>query len=151
MSVIASSVADVVASVGGLLFDRRMAGWTVDVLVADRCGERALQILGASTLDLDEDFEAITTDPEWIRTFAVAADIYAVDERVRGLPDVTLWGDTSQLGHDVDSVCYRLSGAAQMFKAEALAAAGMPNYPVEATEALFRCGVTALAPVAARS
>ena len=45
MTVIASSVTDVVASAGGWLFDRRMAGWKVDVLVADRVGERPLQIL----------------------------------------------------------------------------------------------------------
>jgi hypothetical protein len=151
MTVIASDVVDVVASVGGLLYDRRMAGWTVDVLVADRSEERALQILGATTRDLDADFETITGDPEWVRSFAASADIYAADERIRGLPDITLWGDTGQLGHDVDSDSYRLSGAARMFKAQALRAAGIQSISVETTETLFRCGVTAFAPVAVRS
>ncbi|MGH3676272.1 MAG: hypothetical protein ACRDU5_11155 [Mycobacterium sp.] len=151
MTVIASSVADVVASVGGLLFDRRMAGWTVDVLLADRSGERALQILGATTLDLDGDFETISSDPERAATLAVAADIYAADERVReefsltldhGLAEVAVWGDTGQVEQDIDSVCYRLSGAARVFKAQALMAAGIPADSVEATETLFRGGVT---------
>jgi hypothetical protein len=151
MTVIASDVADVVASVGGMLYDRRMAGWTVDVLVADRSRERALQILGATTRDLDDDFETITGDPEWVRSFAVSADIYAADERVRGLPDITLWGDTVQLGHDVDSDDYRLSCAARMFKAQALRAAGTHTDSVDTAETLFRCGVTDFAPVAVRS
>ena len=36
MTVVASGVADVVASTGGWLYDRRMAGWKVNVLLADR-------------------------------------------------------------------------------------------------------------------
>jgi hypothetical protein len=160
MTVVASSAADVVASVGGLLFDRRMAGWTVDVLVADRSGERGLQILGATTRDLNDDFEAISSDPERAAHLAVAADVYAADERVRdkfsstlhhGLAEVAVWGDTSHLGQDVDSFCYRLSGAAQVFKAQALTATGTSTDSVAATEALFRCGVSEPAPVAARS
>ena len=100
MTVIASSVTDVVASARGWLFDRRMAGWKVDVLVADRVGERALQILGAHTLDLTGDRQVITGDPDRVATLAVAADVYAADERVRqefvsavdrGLADVALW------------------------------------------------------------
>lgn len=160
MTAIGSSAADVVASVGGLLFDRRMSGWTVDVRVADRTGERGLQILGATTLDLSDDFESITGDPERVATLAVAADIYATDERVReqfsvtlhrGLAEVAVWGDSHQLGQDVDFVRHQLSGAAQAFKTQALTAAGIPNDSVATTETLFRGGVSALAPVAVRS
>ena len=79
MTVVASSVADVVASTGGWLCDRRMAGWKVNVLVADRAGERALRILGADVLDLSGDLEAITDDPDRAATLAVAADVYAAD------------------------------------------------------------------------
>ena len=117
MTVIASSVADVVASAGGWLFDRRMAGWTVNVLVADRAGERALQILGAEVFDLSGDLQAITEDPDRAATLAVAADVYAVDDRVRRFvstsdrsrAEVALWGDTGELGHNVSAVSYRLS------------------------------------------
>ena len=96
MTVVASGVADVVASTGGWLYDRRMAGWKVNVLLADRTGERALRILGADVLDLSGDLEAITDDPDRAATLAV----------------------------------------------------GVPSAPVASTEALFRCGVKALARVA---
>ena len=156
MTVVASSVADVVASAGGWRYDRRMTGWQVNVLVADRAGERALRILGADVLDLTGDLEAITDDPDRAATLAVAADVYAADGRVRRFvstsdrrhAEVTLWGDTESLGENVSAVSYRLSAAARVFKAQALLAAGIPSESVSATEALFRCGVTALTPVA---
>jgi hypothetical protein len=156
MTVVASDVADVVASTGGWLYDRRMAGWKVNVLLADRTGERALRILGADVLDLSGDLEAITDDPDRAATLAVAADVYAADRRVRQFvsssdrrrAEVALWGDTGSLVEDVSAVSYRLSGAARAFKAQALLAVGVPSAPVASTEALFRCGVKALARVA---
>ena len=159
MIVVASSVADVVASAGGWLYDRRMAGWQVNVLVADRTGERALKILGATVLDLSDDLQAITDDPDRAATLAVAADVYATDQRVKRFvsasdrcrAEVALWGDTGPVGESVSPVSYRLTAAARAFKAQALKAAGLSDESVPATEALFRCGVTALAPVAARS
>jgi hypothetical protein len=154
MTVVASGVADVVASAGGWLYDRRTAGWKVTVLLADRTAERALRILGADVLDLRGDLDAITDDPDRAATLAVAADVYASDPRVRRLvsrtdrrrAEVALWGDTGSLNEDVSAVSYRLSAAARAFKAQALLAAGLPGESVAATEALFRCGVTALAP-----
>lgn len=159
MSVLASSVADVVASTGGWLYDRRTAGWQVNVLVGDRVGERALRILGADVLDLSADLEAITDDPDRAATIAVAADVYSADGRVRRFvstsdrrrAEVALWGDTGSLDEDLSAVSYRPTAAARAFKAQALLAVGMPGASVPATEALFRCGVTALARVAARS
>jgi hypothetical protein len=159
MTVVASGVADVVASAGGWLFDRRMAGWQVNVLLSDRDGERALQILGADVLDLSGDLEAITEDPDRAATLAVAADVYSVDERVRRFvstsdrsrAEVALWGDVGALTEKVSAVDYRLSAAARAFKAHALQAAAIPSDSVGSTEALFRCGVTALAPAAVRS
>jgi hypothetical protein len=156
VTVIASSVTDVVASAGGWLFDRRMAGWQVNVLLSDRMGERALRILGANALDLDDGLDALAHDADRAATLAVAADVYAVDGRVRRFvstsdrsrAEVALWGDTGSLGRSVSAVSYRLSAAARAFKAQALMAAGMPCDSVAPTEALFRCGVTALAPVA---
>ena len=154
MTVVGSGVADVVASAGGWLYDRRAAGWKVNVLVADRTGERALRILGADVFDLSGDLDAITDDPDRAATLAVAADVYAADVRVRRFvsssdrrrAEVALWGDTAPLDENVSSVSYRLSAAARAFKAQALLAAGVPGESVAATEALYRCGVTALAP-----
>ena len=153
MTVIASTVTDVVASAGGWLFDRRMAGWQVNVLLSDRAGERALRILGATASDLDTGLEAVADDPERAATLVVAADVYAADVRVRRFvstsdrrrAEVALWGDTDALGQGVSAVSYRLSAAARAFKAQALMAAGMSADSVAGTEALFRCGVTALA------
>jgi hypothetical protein len=154
MTVVASDVADVVASAGGWLYDRRAAGWKVNVLVADRTGERALRILGAEVLDLSGDLDAVTDDPDRAATLAVAADVYAADVRVRRFvtssdrrrSEVALWGDTGSLDEDVSAVTYRLSAAARAFKGQALLAAGVPAAMVAATEPLFRCGVTVLAP-----
>lgn len=159
MTVVASSVADVVASTGGWLYDRRMTGWQVNVLVSDRTGERALKILGADVGDMPGDLEAITDDPDRAATLAVAADIFAADERVRRFvstsdrrrAEVAMWGDIESLGEDVSAISYRLSVAARVFKAQALLAAGIPSEFVSATEALFRCGVTALARTVAKS
>jgi len=159
MTVVASSVTDVVASTGGWLYDRRMAGWRVNVLVDDRAGERALRILGADVFDLSGDLEAISDDQDRAATLAVAADVYAADRRVRRFvstsdpirAEVALWGDTATLVRSVSPVTYRLSAAARAFKVQALVAAGVSAEPVKATEALYRRGVTALASVAARS
>jgi hypothetical protein len=159
MTVVSTSVADVVASTGGWLYDRRMAGWQVNVLVADRTGERALRILGADVYDLSGELEAITDDPDRAATLAVAADVYAADRRVRRFvsasdrrsAEVAMWGDTANLDENVSPVSYRLSAAARAFKAQALMAADVTAEPVEATEALYRCGVTELMPMAVRS
>ena len=159
MTVVSSSVADVVTSAGGWLYDRRMAGWQVNVLVGDRTGEQALRILGADVYDLSRDLEAVTDDPDRAATLAVAADLYSADRRIRRFvsesdrrsAEVALWGDPATLDENVSAVCYRLSVAARAFKAQALLAADITTGPVGATEALYRCGVTELMPMAARS
>lgn len=135
LDVVASDVADVVFSVGGWLFDRVMAGWDVNVLVADPCDVRPLQILGVRALSFDSEFESIETG-QLPRPLAVATDVLASDARVRetvvmaverGLGEVTLWGNTSPtaFGHGVDSVQHRLSAAALAFKSHALQAAAI--------------------------
>lgn len=154
MTVVSTTVPDVVASAGGWLYDRRTAGWQVNVLVAERIGERALKILGADVFDLSDDLQAIADEPDRAATVAVAADLYATDQRVRrfvsamdgGHAEVALWGDPASAGEDVSAVSYRMTSAARAFKAQALKAVGRDD-AVEATEALFRCGVTALTPV----
>lgn len=159
MTVVGSTVADVVASTGGWLYDRRAAGWQVTVLVADRAGERALRILGADVLDLGRGLHAISQDPDRVATLAVAADVYATDRRVRRLlsesdrrsAEVALWGDAETVHRSVSAVTHRLSAAAKAFKAQALVAAELSAEPIGATEALHRCGVTVLTPASAKS
>ena len=59
LDVLASSVSDVVRSAGGWLFDRAMAGWEVNLLIADPPDARPLQILGISVFPLETALEPV--------------------------------------------------------------------------------------------
>jgi hypothetical protein len=150
LDVVAADVADVVRFAGGWLFDRSMAGWDVTVLLADRADERPLQILGAQILDLEYALATVGHRPP-PQTLAAAADLFDCDSRVRqgvlqaldqGATEVTLWGHTwpVELHSHVSLVEHRLSAAAQAFKAQALAAAGLPTPSSGAIE-MFRSRV----------
>ncbi len=102
LDVIASSVADVILSAGGWLFDRAKFGWDVNLLIAEPSDVRSLHILGIRAVPFDRACHSVT---EWAPTpaLAVAAQVLKTDERVReivvtalerGLGEVTLWGDT---------------------------------------------------------
>jgi hypothetical protein len=165
LDVVATSVVDVVRFAGGWLFDRAMAGWDVTVLLpdlADHLDDRPLQILGVQTLDL-EDALALTESRPRPQALAAAADLFGCDPRVRqgvlqaldhGVTEVTLWGETwpAELDDSVGLVQHRLSMAAQIFKAQALAAAlnngGAPHGSVGYVET-FRSGLLACPSVAA--
>ena len=144
LDVVAAGVADVVRFAGGWLFDRSMAGWDVTVLVADHPDERPLQILGVRILDLEYALATIGHRPP-PQTLAAAADLFDCDSRVRqgvlqaldqGATEVTLWGQTwpVELDPHVSLVEHRLSAAAQAFKAQALAAAGIDAPSIGAIE-----------------
>jgi hypothetical protein len=154
LDVIASDIADVVRSAGGWLCDRAMAGWDVNVLVADHFDARPLHTLGVRTLPETEfesiEFESIDKRPP-TQALAVAADMFSSHAWVRqnvsvalerGRTEVILWGDTrpAELGHRVRLVEHRLSLAARAFKARALEAAGAPPDWAGRTEN-FRSGV----------
>ena len=64
LNVIAASVADVVQSAGGWLFDRRMAGWEVNILLSEQDDARAIRILGATTVDLRSGLAYFLRGPE---------------------------------------------------------------------------------------
>jgi hypothetical protein len=145
LDVVALSVLEVVTHAGGWLFDRVTAGWDVTVRVADdHANERPLQILGAQTLDFDDALASLDYRPR-PHALAVATDLFGSDLRVRqgllkalddGLTEVTLWGETwpAELDDNFDSVQHRLSAAARVFKAHALAATATPNASVGFTE-----------------
>ena len=46
LHVVATNIADVVTSIGGLIFDRAMAGWDVTVAVDGNVDDRAIRIFG---------------------------------------------------------------------------------------------------------
>jgi len=158
LDVVAADVVDVVRFAGGWLFDRAMAGWDVTVLVADRPDDRPLQILGVDVLDLEKALASVETRPK-PQALAAAADLFGCDLRVRqgvlqaldhGVTEVTLWGETwpAELDDSVGLVQHRLSVAARMFKAQALAAAAGPDGPIGDAET-FRSGLLTCPSVAA--
>jgi len=149
--VIAPSGADVVQFAGGWLFDRRMAGWDIDVLVPDQDAARSLRVLGVRAVDLHAGLASVVRGPERAAGLAVAADLMAIDERIHeevleavrsGITEVALWGGTrpAKIGGRVDTTQYRLSAAARAYKRHALAAVGLADREVGHTERLYRSG-----------
>jgi hypothetical protein len=148
LDVIAASVGDVVQSAGGWLFDRAMAGWDVNLHIAEPSDARPLQILGIDAHPLDETLGSPTEWPSG-HSVAVAADMFKTHARVRknaaralerGLTEVTLWGDTwpPEFNSRAEAVQHRLSAAARAFKAHAMSAASLPSVSIAPTET-FRC------------
>jgi hypothetical protein len=137
LTAIAPSVAEVVRSAGGWLFDQRMAGWDVNVLTTDHNDLRPLRILGARAHDLDTVLASPIVLGPCLRSIAASADLYDSDERVRqmvqnaleaGVAELRLWGDTqrARLLPLAGLVRHRPSIAACAFKVQALVAAGIP-------------------------
>src|ERR1700737_1030554 len=82
LNVIATDVADVVQSVGGWLFDRSMAGWDVNVLLANHDDTRPLRILGVRTFELHPALLSIGSGAERAVGVAIAADLLGTDEYI---------------------------------------------------------------------
>jgi hypothetical protein len=144
LDVIAASVGDVVQSAGGWLFDRAMAGWDVNLHIAEPSDARALQILGIDVTPADETLGSPTAWPSG-HSVAVAADVFkthawlrknAARALERGLTEVTLWGDTwpPEFNRRAEAVHHRLSAAARAFKANAMSAALLPSGSIAPTE-----------------
>lgn len=154
LDVVAASVADVVRYAGGWMYDRAMAGWDVTVLIAGDEDERPLRILGVDVEDLEAALEPDAGRPH-PQTVAVAADLFAADDRVRtgvlgaleqGRTEVTLWGEKwpADLDRTVGAVQHELSAAARAFKAQALAALDDPDRDLVGSAETFRCGIACL-------
>ncbi|HEY9303742.1 MAG TPA: hypothetical protein VIO95_05580, partial [Mycobacterium sp.] len=126
LHVVATTVADVVTSIGGLIFDRAMAGWDVTVAVdGDVSGvidDLPLRILGAR----------VAGSPFRPHVLAVATDVFVANEPIRRLAlaarkgkatDVLLWGrrHPPHLNRRFVPVRHRPSAAALVFKSHALA------------------------------
>jgi hypothetical protein len=131
LHVVAANIADVVASIGGLIFDRAMAGWDVTVAVdgAAAVDDRPIRILGARVAP-----SAAATAPR-PQALAIATDVFVANERLRRLTlaarnahatDVLLWGrrHAFRLNCGFVPVRHRPSAAAQVFKSHALGVRG---------------------------
>ena len=147
LNVIAADVGDVVQSVGGWLFDRSMLGWRVNAwLIHHNDDTRALRILGVQTSELTPGLLSIDDGAERPAGLAIASDLLGTDECVDafldealqgGETEISLWGGSPSAG-GADSIQYRLSEAARIFKAHALAAAGFIDARVGPVELLLR-------------
>lgn len=145
LHVVAPSVAEAVASAGGLIFDRAMAGWDVTVMVAGEVDDRPIRILGAKTENL---LTALACRGKAPRALAVATDVLADSEDVRRdlvaacnatTIDILLWGGHCpvELQCDTTPVGHQPSVAAHIFKAHALAAVGTVAPTVMDAEGFF--------------
>lgn len=146
LDVLGAGIADVVAVSGGWLFDRVMAGWEVNVLIAEPGDVRPLEILGARAVDLEA---ALTsTRKRAPHALAVSTDLFERDERIRrdvlaalhaGSSEVTFWGVVSPAVAErtVSQMEHPLTAAACAFKSHALALTGATQAPAGPTERFF--------------
>jgi hypothetical protein len=136
--VVAANIVDAVMSIGGLIFDRAMAGWEVSVVVdggTDRViDDRPIRILGGRVAKRLEDRVGLLARPHLL---AVATDVMVKSEAVRrqvlaagndNAAEVLLWGRHHPTNVNCRFVAarHRPSAAAQVFKSQALAAGGAP-------------------------
>ena len=134
--VVAANIADAVMSIGGLIFDRAMAGWDVSVVVdggSDRViDDRPIRILGGRVAKRLESLVGPLARPHML---AVATDVMVKSEAVRRQvlaagndkkAEVLLWGrhHPTNLNCRFVAARHRPSAAAHMFKSQALAAGG---------------------------
>jgi hypothetical protein len=141
--VVAGNIADAVMWIGGLIYDRAMAGWDVSVVVdgdTDRgVDDRPARILGARAAKR-------MPDPNYVRALprphllAVATDVMVKSDAVRrhvlavgndSETNVLLWGRH----HPTNFACtfvaarHQPSAAAHIFKSHALVAVGAQAIP----------------------
>ena len=134
--VVAANITDAVMSIGGLIFDRAMAGWDVSVVIdggPDRViDDRPIRILGGRVARRLEDHVGLLARPHLL---AVATDVMVKSEAVRRqvlaagndkAAEVLLWGRHHPTNLNVRFIAarHRPSAAAHVFKSQALAAGG---------------------------
>jgi hypothetical protein len=155
VAVIGRDAAEVVRFSGGWMFDQALAGWDVNVLTLDDGNIRPLRILGARAHDLAPLLAPGVAVGQCLHSVVVPADLYHAEEGVRriarnamesGSAELLLW-DEDLLPELVRGpglirqpagpvpVRHRLSMAARAFKAQALAAARVPEADALVAEA----------------
>jgi len=136
MIVVIDNIGDAVRDAGGWLCDRVWAGWDVTAWVPAGRDTTALQILGVTTMALDDESDdlwpgrrptavAIGSDMSWL-PHRIRAKIDALMRHPR--TEVTVWGDRrSAPGDRFQDLPHRLSAAAIAFKTQAMHAASLPG------------------------
>jgi hypothetical protein len=80
IEVMALAADDVVANLGGVLFDRRCLGWDTMVILNDRNDVRPLQIIGADCTDLRSTLDMPQQPPP--AAIATSIQLYRSDPRI---------------------------------------------------------------------
>jgi hypothetical protein len=141
--VVARSITDAVMSIGGLIFDRAMAGWDVSVVVDGEIDgavdDRPVRILGARLAERmsGSNYAAALPRPQIL---AVATDVMVKSDAVRrhvlALGDTTeidvlLWGrhHPTNFPRAFAAARHQPSAAAHIFKSHALLAVGAQATP----------------------
>lgn len=135
LDVVTAEVADAVRAVGGLMFDRGLAGWKVRVVTDDIDHSRALRILGADADPPAHLADAQSRPDRVVRTLVLPVDQFTGDPRslVAGSmeteppAELLLWGRhvSSDVTGLLQPVRYGISSAARRFKEEALRCADL--------------------------
>jgi hypothetical protein len=128
IDVITDSVLEAIRHAGGLMFDRRRAGWEVVVVTDDAVHSRAVAILGARIESPGDVVSRRDHEQREIRTV-----LSAISEEPAGRENLGPRNELLLWGHQVDDestgalrpVRHDLSTAAQIFKAQALFSAGL--------------------------
>jgi hypothetical protein len=141
--VVARNIADAVMSIGGLMFDRAMAGWDVSVVVDGEIDgavdDRPVRILGARLVKRmsGPNYAAALPRPQML---AVATDVMVKSDAVRrhvlalgndSGTDVLLWGrhHPTNLPRTFVAARHQPSAAAHIFKSHALLGVGAQAIP----------------------
>ena len=146
--VVAGNIADVVMSIGGLIFDRAMAGWDVSVVLGDSgraSDDRPVRILGARLGEWMSNRDAAQALPR-PHLFAVAGDVMVTSDAVRrhvaalagdSGTDVLLWGrqHPTTFPRALVAARHQPSAAAQVFKSHALL--GVESQAIRRVEEAF--------------
>jgi hypothetical protein len=149
LSVLATSVDDVVVNIGGWLCDMSLAGWSVTVTSCDASDERALRILGARVIansSLSAALPRIVANT--CGAMAISSSLLVdgpachrqVDAALQASAHSCIWGQPGPVSDvlDLRMTRYRPSAAALAFKAQALLATGRTASPSVTTESLMR-------------
>ena len=143
LDVMAIDMAEAIASAGGFLCDRAMAGWDVRVFRAVTPeSTRPLQILGTEAFPLDCKKPEVRL-PAAVLALSASAELFTTDARIRefviaalqGDSEVTLWGKSPvEIGSQLKPVQHRITPAALAFKNHALDAISHPRRELRTTE-----------------
>jgi hypothetical protein len=136
--VVAANIADAVLSIGGLIYDRAMAGWEVSVVVyGDGVDDRPLRILGARVTSRLSGANHARVLPR-PHLLAVATDVMIKSDAVRRQvlerddhTEVLLWGrhHPTNFSRRCVDIRHQPSAAARLFKMQALIAVGAQAIP----------------------